>query len=86
VLNYLREHGSITKQEAKEEVHLEYPVDGQNADTWYWKTIRSGLNETRETECDSSARSYRFTEGGVDTLPTTPMTRSRTFQRPNHRS
>jgi hypothetical protein len=60
VLDYAREHGTVSKQEAKEEIRPEYPVDGQNARTWYRKTIRPVLNEV--AEYDNSARAYRLIE------------------------
>jgi len=58
VLEYAREHGSISKQQAKEEVYPEYPVEGQNARTWYRKNIRPVLNEA--AEYDQSRRAYRL--------------------------
>lgn len=62
VLEYAREHGSVSKAEATEEVEPEYPVEGQNARTWYRKTIRPVLNEA--AEYDQSERGYRLTVGG----------------------
>jgi hypothetical protein len=62
VLAYAREHGTVSKQEAKEEVRPEYPVDGQNARTWYRKNIRPVLNEV--AEYDQSARAYRLVDDG----------------------
>ena len=59
VLDYAREHGTVSKQEAKENIRPEYPVEGQNARTWYRKTIRPVLNEA--AEYDQSARAYRLT-------------------------
>jgi predicted ArsR family transcriptional regulator len=61
-LDYAREHGSVSKQEAKEEVYPEHPVADQNARTWYRKNIRPVLNDA--AEYDQSARAYRLT---VDT-------------------
>jgi len=58
VLGYADEHGGISKQEAKETVYPEYPVDGQNARTWYRKNIRPVLNEA--AEYDQSARKYKL--------------------------
>lgn len=60
VLEYAREHGTVSKQEAKEDVRPEYPVEGQNARTWYRKNIRPVLNEV--AEYDQSARAYRLVE------------------------
>ncbi|WP_211225983.1 hypothetical protein [Haloplanus natans] len=60
VLDYAREHGTVSKQEAKEKIRPEYPVDGQNARTWYRKNIRPVLNEA--AEYDNSARAYRLVE------------------------
>ena len=67
VLAYLRKHGSVSQQEAKEEIHPEHPVGGQSPDTWYRKTIRPVLNEAPEVEYDSSERAYTLTEGGTNT-------------------
>lgn len=58
VLEYAREHGGVSKQEAKEDVYPEYPVDGQTPRTWYRKTIRPVLNEV--AEYDQSARNYQL--------------------------
>ena len=60
VLAYAREHGTVSKQEAKEEVRPEYPVEGQNARTWYRKNVRPVLNEA--AEYDQSARAYRLVD------------------------
>lgn len=71
VLAYAREHGTVSKQEAKEEVFPEYSVEGQNARTWYRKNIRPVLNEA--AEYDQSARAYRLvddTEEDADPLDT----------------
>jgi predicted ArsR family transcriptional regulator len=62
VLEYAREHGSVSKQEAKEEVYPEHPVEGQNPRTWYRQNIRPVLNEA--AEYDSGARAYRLVDGG----------------------
>ena len=64
VLDYAREHGTVSKQEAKENIRPEYPVEGQNARTWYRKTIRPVLNEA--AEYDQSARAYRLTDAEGD--------------------
>ena len=65
VLDYAREHGTVSKQEAKKNIRPEYPVEGQNARTWYRKTIRPVLNEA--AEYDQSARAYRLTDAEGDT-------------------
>lgn len=65
VLEYAREHGTVSKQEAKEQIRPEYPVEGQNARTWYRKTIRPVLNEA--AEYDQSARAYRLVDGTEET-------------------
>jgi hypothetical protein len=62
VLEYARERGSVSKQEAKEEVYPEHPVEGQNPRTWYRQTARPVLNEA--AEYDSGARAYRLVDGG----------------------
>ncbi len=62
VLEYAREHGSVSKQEAKEEVYPEHPVEGQNPRTWYRQNIRPVLNEA--AEYDSGVRAYRLVDGG----------------------
>jgi len=62
VLEYAREHGSVSKAEAKEEIEPEHPVDGQNSRTWYRKNIRPVLNES--AEYDQSERGYRLTLAG----------------------
>jgi ribosomal protein S25 len=61
VLEHAREHGTVSKKEAKEEVRPEYPVEGQNARTWYRKNIRPVLNEA--AEYDESVRAYRLDLG-----------------------
>ena len=48
VLEYARDHGSVSKQEAKDEIAPEHPVDGQNPRTWYRKNIRPVLKEVAE--------------------------------------
>lgn len=58
VLDYAREHGGVSQQEAKEEVFPEHPVEGQNARTWYRKNIRPVLNEA--AEYDQSERAYKL--------------------------
>ena len=45
VLDYAREHGGVSKKEAKEEVYPKHKVEGQNARTWYRLTVRPVLNE-----------------------------------------
>ena len=60
VLEYARENGSVSKTEAKEEVEPAYPVEGQNARTWYRKNIRPVLNEA--AEYDQSERGYRLVD------------------------
>jgi hypothetical protein len=62
VLDYAREHGQVSKREAKEKVYPEHPVEGQNARTWYRKNIRPVLNEV--AEYDQSARAYRLVDDG----------------------
>jgi hypothetical protein len=64
VLEYAREHGSVSKKEAKEQVEPNHPVDGQNPRTWYRKNIRPVLNEA--AEYDQSERGYRLTVEGSD--------------------
>lgn len=58
VLEYAAEHGGISKQEAKETVYPEYPVEGQNARTWYRKNIRPVLNEA--AEYNQSTKKYHI--------------------------
>jgi hypothetical protein len=58
VLEFAREHGQVSKQEAKETVYPENPVKGQSADTWYRNNVRPALNEA--AEYDSSERAYRL--------------------------
>ncbi len=58
VLDYAREHGTVSQQEAKEQVYPEHSVEGQDPRTWYRKTIRPVLNEA--AEYDNSARAYRL--------------------------
>jgi len=64
VLEYAREHGSVSKKEAKEQVEPNHPVEGQNPRTWYRKNIRPVLNEA--AEYDQSKRGYELTVGGGD--------------------
>jgi len=61
VLEYARENGTISKQEAKENIEPDHPVDGQNPRTWYRKNVRPVLNEV--AEYDQSQRGYRLTLG-----------------------
>lgn len=63
VLEYAEEHGTVSKQEAKEEVYPKHAVEGQNARTWYRKNVRPVLNEV--AEYDQSARAYRLTVEGT---------------------
>lgn len=60
-LEYARENGTISKQEAKENIEPDHPVDGQNQRTWYRNNIRPVLNEI--AEYDNSERGYRLTLG-----------------------
>jgi hypothetical protein len=62
VLEYAREHGSVSKQEAKEEIEPEHPVEGQQPDTWYRKNIRPVLDEAGEY--DPGTHGYRITLDG----------------------
>lgn len=59
VLQYAREHGGVSKREAKEEIYPEHGVDGQNPRTWYRKNIRPVLNEA--AEYDQGAKEYQLT-------------------------
>lgn len=59
VLQYARDQGGVSKQEAKEEIYAENPVDGQNARTWYRKNIRPVLNEA--AEYDRGTKEYQIT-------------------------
>jgi len=61
VLEFAREHGTVSKQQAKERVYPEHPVEGQTARTWYRNTIRPVLNVA--AEYDSGERRYRLVEG-----------------------
>lgn len=71
VLEYARDNGSVSKQEAKEDIYPDHGVEGQNARTWYRKNIRPVLNEA--AEYDQSARGYKLVvddaqgDGGLDT-------------------
>ena len=56
VLEYARDHGSVSKQEAKDEVEPEYSVDGQSPRTWYRKNIRPVLKEA--AQYDQSKRAH----------------------------
>lgn len=64
VLEYAREHGSVSKAEATEKIEPEYPVEGQNARTWYRKNIRPVLDEA--AQYDRTERKYRITLDGGD--------------------
>lgn len=64
VLEYAREHGSVSKAEATEKIEPEYPVDEQNARTWYRKNIRPVLDEA--AQYDRTERKYRITLDGGD--------------------
>jgi DNA-binding Lrp family transcriptional regulator len=61
VLEYAREHGTVSKDEATEEVYPENPVANQDARTWYRKNVRPVLNEAGEY--DNSARAYQLELG-----------------------
>ena len=58
VLEYAREHGTVSKKEAKEQIEPEYSVEDQTPRTWYRKNIRPVLNEAGEY--DQSERAYRL--------------------------
>lgn len=62
VLEYAREHGSVSQKEAKEQVEPNHPVEGQTPDTWYRKNIRPVLNEA--AEYSQSKRKYQLVVGG----------------------
>lgn len=59
VLEYAHEQGGVSKKEAKEQLYSEYPVEGQNARTWYRRNIRPVLNEV--AEYNQSTRQYELT-------------------------
>jgi len=59
VLEYAREHGSVSKRKAKEQIEPDYSVSDQNPRTWYRKNVRPVLNEV--AEYDQSERGYRLT-------------------------
>ena len=63
VLEYAREHGDVSKQEAIDEIEPEYPVTEQNPETWYRKNARPVLRSV--CEYDSATRSYHYPEGGL---------------------
>lgn len=56
VLEYVRENGTVSQKEAKQEVYPENPVPNQNEKTWYEKNIRPVLNEV--AKYDNSERAY----------------------------
>jgi hypothetical protein len=62
VLKYAREHGSVSKQEAKENVEPNHSVDGQNPRTWYRKNVRPVLKNADLIEYDNSIRAYRLVD------------------------
>lgn len=58
-LEYAREHGTISKREAIEQIEPEHPVDDQTANTWFRKNVCPVLHEVGEyIECE---RIYRLT-------------------------
>jgi predicted ArsR family transcriptional regulator len=59
VLEYAREHGSVSKRKAKEQIEPDYSVSDQKPRTWYRKNVRPVLNEV--AEYDQSERGYRLT-------------------------
>ena len=61
VLEYAREHGAVSAQEAKEEVRPEYPVEDQNKSTWYRKNALPVLKEIGEY--DNGSKEYRLDLG-----------------------
>lgn len=64
VLDYAREHGAVSQQEAKEQVYPEHSVEGQDLRAWYRKIIRPVLNEA--AEYDNSTRAYRLAGSDQD--------------------
>lgn len=48
VLEYALKDGAVGKSEQGRELHDEYPVTGQNFDTWWRKNVRPVLNEYGE--------------------------------------
>jgi len=62
VLDYAAEHRGVSRQDAVENVRPEYPVEGQDARTWYRKTARPALNEAAAFEYDNSDRAYQLVD------------------------
>ena len=58
VLDYAKEHGGVSKKEAKEKIYPDNPVDEQSPRTWYRKNIRPVLNEV--AEYNQSSRRYEL--------------------------
>jgi hypothetical protein len=56
VLEYARENGSVSKQEAQDEFLPEHSISGQDARTWYRQTVKPALREV--AEYDNSERAY----------------------------
>lgn len=63
VLEYAREHGDVSKQEAIDEVEPEHSVADQNPQTWYRNNVRPVLRAV--CEYDNASRSYHYPEGGL---------------------
>jgi len=62
VLEYAREHGTVSQKEAKENVEPNHPVDGQNPRTWYRSNVKPVLKEADFTEYDNGIRAYRLVD------------------------
>jgi hypothetical protein len=60
VLQYARDHGGVSQQEAKEKIYPEYPVENQSKRTWYRKNIRPVLKQA--AEYDEGAKRHRLTD------------------------
>ena len=67
VLDYAAEQGAVSKQDAVENVRPEYPVEDQDARTWYRKTARPALSEAAAFEYSHRDRAYHFV--GDDSTP-----------------
>lgn len=65
VLEYAVEHGVVSKQDAVENVRPEYPVEDQDARTWYRKTARPALSEAAAFEYNKSDRAYQLVDDGT---------------------
>jgi hypothetical protein len=58
-LEYAKEHGTMSKREAIEQIEPDYPIDDQTANTWFRQNVCTVLHEAGEYI--ESEQVYRIT-------------------------